>query len=524
MSSTEFIPQKNHCSVGENSMKKLLTLACALTLIAGSALAASPERLFIQPNATFPTGAPATTNNDDSCDVGNAPAATLLLPFFSVDVTNATGVNTLFTLTNTSQFPQIAHVTVWTDWSYPVLDFNIFLTGYDVQGVSLRDIIAPALPDIPPTGTTTTISPRGTFSALNTANPNFNPAEIAACASLPGNIPDTLQAEVLSALTTGEYQDCDELVGGSNPTAQGYVTVDVVDSCSQLLPTDPTFYEADILWDNTLIGDYQVIDIGGRFAGGESMVSVRAIPEGGNRLAGPVLGVDTNFPYTFYDRYTGAVTGGNREIDRRMPLPGVWAARFISGGALDFDAELQVWREGNTTAATTVGGTAECDITPWELNGQLDVVALVRFDERENPSVSEEICQISPCPGIVGFVTEEASRNNVADTDFFPPPGTAAADGSGWMYMNLNNGCEGGTDPCSDRAPLGFSSQSWVTVHMAAEGSSFAVDFDAAWLQNGCSANPGGIDPTIESSPTTGPTTGQGGVIGPGANATPAVP
>ena len=40
-----------------------------------------------------------------------------------------------------SRLPQIAHVTLWTDWSFPVLDFNIFLTGYDVQAINLYDII-----------------------------------------------------------------------------------------------------------------------------------------------------------------------------------------------------------------------------------------------------------------------------------------------------------------------------------------------------------------------------------------------
>src|SRR5438874_12937924 len=87
--------------------------------------------------------APATTNNNDSCDIGVYPAATLLLPYFEVDTAAAqgAGATTLFTITNTSRYPQIAHVTVWTDWSFPVLDFNIFLTGYDVQGINLFDII-----------------------------------------------------------------------------------------------------------------------------------------------------------------------------------------------------------------------------------------------------------------------------------------------------------------------------------------------------------------------------------------------
>src|SRR5438045_9288033 len=67
--------------------------------------------------------APATTNNNDSCDIGVTPAATLLLPYFEVDTAAAqgAGATTLFTITNTSRYPQIAHVTVWTDWSFPVL-------------------------------------------------------------------------------------------------------------------------------------------------------------------------------------------------------------------------------------------------------------------------------------------------------------------------------------------------------------------------------------------------------------------
>ena len=115
-------------------MKKFLVLAMAATLLmAGSAFAVQ-RTLLPQNELTFSTGQPATTNNADSCDIGVTPAATLLLPYFEVDTAAAqgTGATTLFTITNTSRYPQIAHVTVWTDWSFPVLDFNIFLTGYDV--------------------------------------------------------------------------------------------------------------------------------------------------------------------------------------------------------------------------------------------------------------------------------------------------------------------------------------------------------------------------------------------------------
>ncbi|HMC22885.1 MAG TPA: hypothetical protein VKL19_13625, partial [Thermoanaerobaculia bacterium] len=129
-------------------MRKLTVLAMlAAVLMAGSAFAVNRT---IQPNATFTFGVggaaigPTTTNNDDTCDIGTAPAATLLLPYFEVDFKSQQGTarTTLFTITNVSNLPQIAHVVVWTDWSFPVLDFNIFLTGYDVQAINLYDVIA----------------------------------------------------------------------------------------------------------------------------------------------------------------------------------------------------------------------------------------------------------------------------------------------------------------------------------------------------------------------------------------------
>ena len=72
------------------------------------------------------------------------PAATLLLPYFEVDFSSplATARTTLFTIQNTTALPQIARVTLWTDWSYPMLTFNVFLTGYDVQAINLYDVFA----------------------------------------------------------------------------------------------------------------------------------------------------------------------------------------------------------------------------------------------------------------------------------------------------------------------------------------------------------------------------------------------
>src|SRR5262249_57334895 len=75
------------------------------------------------------------------CTVDDVPGATLLLPYFEVDLANATGVTTLFSINNASATAILAHVVVWSDLSVPVLDFNVYLTGYDVQSVNLPDIL-----------------------------------------------------------------------------------------------------------------------------------------------------------------------------------------------------------------------------------------------------------------------------------------------------------------------------------------------------------------------------------------------
>src|SRR5258708_12644930 len=63
----------------------------------------------------------ARAGNDDSCDIGVAPAATLLLPYFEVDFQSppAKGRTTLFTAPNVRPVPQTAHLTVLTHAAFP---------------------------------------------------------------------------------------------------------------------------------------------------------------------------------------------------------------------------------------------------------------------------------------------------------------------------------------------------------------------------------------------------------------------
>jgi hypothetical protein len=433
-------------------MKKLTVWAMlAMLVVAGSAFAATGR---IASNATFDDGGPATTNNDDSCDISVAPAATLLLPYFEVDLDNAAGETTLFTITNVSNLDAIAHVTLWTDYSFPVIDFNIYLTGYDVQAINLYDIIQRGI-IAPDAGTGTAITKRGTYSDANGA------LTLTACDRLPGPIDDAYVVRMQSAFTEGTVPDLGVLagcnnVGNEHDNAVGYATIDVADACTTSLPTDDVYFASEIRFDNVLIGDYQQVNSAENFAQGNPMVHIRAIPEGGDPLdPDPII----NFDRTFYSRFQA---GG--VADRRQPLPSVFAARWINGGASGFQTFYKIWREGDTANGDRTCATWDDNVT--------NVAELVRFDEAETAVGDVPVSRISP-PITTEFTLPETSLTSVADASIYPQLANGAV--AGWMYLNLDNST---TD-----SPL--ASQNWVVVSMRSEGR-YSVDFDAAWLANGC--------------------------------------
>ena len=82
------------------------------------------------------------------CALDVVPASTLLFPFVTYDYevgyiggTDNSGQTTLFAITNVSSDAQIVHITLWSDYSVAVLDFNLTMTGYDVQTINIRDIL-----------------------------------------------------------------------------------------------------------------------------------------------------------------------------------------------------------------------------------------------------------------------------------------------------------------------------------------------------------------------------------------------
>jgi hypothetical protein len=473
-------------------MKKLMALTLFSLLATVSASAAAPD-------------------NDASCDIKVGPAATLLLPYFEVDVgfnPQPTDQTTLFTITNVSRYSQIAHVTLWTDWAFPVLNFNVFLAGYDVQSINLRDILVSGIVASPAgTGPTTTKSPLGGLTSPANGGPGYTNPNFKAvidCDALPGIIQRTLMLAVRNALTTGVYNpggsaSCPNPVGGVHANAIGYATIDLVGSCTSRLPSDPLYYTTDLLFDNVLIGDYQQLgphpegtSATSFDAAGNPMVHIRAIPEGG--AAGSI--VATELPYTFYDRYTPAT---NRILDRRQPLPSTFAARFIQGGVAAFATNYTVWREGF--------GIGACGAS-LALNGQLPIAEIERFDEHDNVSVIPP-CLLSACPS-PEIPTLPATSSSSTASGLYPL--ISSADVGGWMYLNLNNGGSNaysvttrsvvgdvptvitGAGSRSVLAPSGSGtigprpSQNWVTITMFGHLGTgpMVAEFDAASLGNGC--------------------------------------
>src|SRR6266536_3220853 len=158
--------------------------------------------------AIFLGATPAHAGNDDSCDIGIAPAATLLLPYFEVDFVSPprTARTTIFAVTNVSARPQIAHVTLWTDWAYAALTFNIHLTPYGVQSINLYDVFSRGA-----------VAPDRAAELTRQRIINLPP-----CAHLPTQLPQDVLHDLREIFTTGRAgtqigRECTSRLGGTHP-------------------------------------------------------------------------------------------------------------------------------------------------------------------------------------------------------------------------------------------------------------------------------------------------------------------
>jgi len=395
------------------------------------------------------------------CTVDDVPGATLLLPYFEVDLGNTNGVTTLFSINNASATAVLAHVVVWSDLSVPVLDFNVYLTGYDVQSVNMRDILAGNLPQTASAGQdpTDAISPKGNFSQ----DINF-----ASCTGqLPtGALPASFVTHLQTSLT-GQFSSllggCAGLAYGDN-IARGYVTVDTVNNCTLRFPGDIGYFAAggtgDATNQNVLWGDYFYVNSATNRADGETLVHIEA------SATNPETSVTGQ--YTFYGRYVNWTA-----VDNREPLATNFAVRFLNGGPFSGGTNLIAWRDSKVKQ-----GAFKCGTTPaWYPLGQEQIVI---FDEQEHPQVPTTF-PVSPQPpqsGIIPFPAE--TQSTAVGGAAFPVPYKF-----GWLFLNLNTTVPAaGNVPPEDPA----AAQAWVEAVMSALGR-YSVGFDAIKLDSACVAN-----------------------------------
>jgi len=407
------------------------------------------------------------------CSTDVVPAATLLLPYFEVDLVNQDCVNTLFSVNNAREDATLAHVTLWTDWSQPTVDFDIFLTGYDVVTINLRDVF---LGNIPITADEQsdpgdTISPHGgVFGNHPTWDGSF--VDDPNCINFfPFFQNPMITGFRLDLLQNGHTGQPVQFQGGlcvgqdhGDGFARGYITIDDARRCGLEDPTmDVYFGGADPVAtnDNQLWGDFFIIDPPNNFAIGEPLVHIEA---------DATLTSDTG--YTFYGRYTSP-TGA----DQREPLGTSWALRFLDGGAFSGGTDLIVWRDSTTD---NQGGFA-CGVGPdWLPLNETEVVA---FDEEEN---AVELCYqgsggvISPPdPGEDPTCFPlETQRVKVGQGDLTP------LFNFGWMAINLNIN-DVGVSGDVDFGANGEIAQSYVIAHHSASGR-FAVGLSAVELSSAC--------------------------------------
>jgi hypothetical protein len=389
------------------------------------------------------------------CAIDQMPAATLLLPYFEVDPANSLGLTTLFSINNASAAAVLANVVVWTDLGVPTLGFQVYLTGYDIQTINLRDVFRGNLP-----GTATygqdpqdTISPRGDYSQ------DFN---IPSCTGfLPYQpLPDTFVAH-LQAAHSGRFSSLFDGCAGQylgDARLRGYVTVDTVNACTQMIPSDPGYFgpggvatNQNVLW-----GDYIYVDPANKYSDGENLVRIKAFP-GAFEPGDP----------TFYGRYVGS-----SGADARQPLATTWATRFVDGGTFAGGTDLVVWRDSGRIVRPF-----PCIAPPPGF--PLGLHRGTIFDEEE---ASTDFVVGSPAPPPIRVPADafpaEANRVHVGGPTL-PTPFSF-----GWFHLDLN-----APNPLNPEILRGDIHQSWVETILKAQGK-FSAGFSATPLDSACAPAP----------------------------------
>ena len=381
--------------------------------------------------------------------VADQPAATLLLPYFEVDLANPAGANTYFTVNNASATAVLGHVTIWSAMHVPVYSFDVYLTGYDVQQMNVRDLINGRLPRTASDGQDpgdTSGSPDG-ISNQGMLSQDIN---FASCASSlpPADVPQPIVDHIRASLTGQQSAQSGMCATKSDGTriARGYITVDTVNQCTTQTPADAGYFapggsgiatNQNVLW-----GDYTYTNHIGGLESGDASPLVH--------ITASATDPQTSVPgeYTFYGRFVGWTASDNRE-----PLSTTFFTRFINLPSVG-QTTLTVWRD-----AKVVQNAFACGSTPaWY---PLEQQGLMFFDEQENPEIIAEspFPPQPPAPDVLpfGFGAQRVTvGGSLLPTSF----------SSGMLFLNLNATPTGSTAPSDDPT----SAQAFVSVHLKGTG------------------------------------------------------
>jgi len=328
------------------------------------------------------------------CAIDNVPAATLLIPYFEVDFEKRHSKKlerTKITIVNTNPAPILAHVILWTDLSVPTFNFDIFLTGFDVQAFDVDRLFLDGVIPV----------------ASIPDDVDFDTSECTSCSESgcinfsPGNdftLEDLLFAHIGNPVA---FHDGQCMARRSGAVARGYITIDAANACSRLYPGDSGYFEnggTGVASNNNFL-QATITTYSSKF--------LREVPAFAIE-AGTSDGLSTDGNFTFYGRYNGFDASDNRECGA-----GNWSVPYRKENK--FKTEVIVWRDSGVSQAPF-----DCGEDPdWY---PLDTTQIVIFDQQE------EFRELDGFP-----FPAETQRVSVGKK-----PLNSGSFRSGWAFFNLN--------------------------------------------------------------------------------------
>ena len=522
-----------------------------------------------------------------TCAYDNVPGATLLIPYFRVSggldpsgQIQTVATDTKVSFVNVSSPGIIAHVTIWNKYSVAVLDFNVPMTGKDVVFFNMSDILNGKLNVNLPMSDNVKYPKDVCGINLQTGHYNGTPYvgwgqtnflrfehpqsgvqgtnvgavgvdwQVSISKYAEPDAFSTFRAQVLTSLDeSGDITSFQSSKGGNildttNPACgvgdanltdvagdfSGYITVDVVNYCTNWFPNQAEFYMNDAVatsgWGlygytpNVLIGDVFYVDPTantGNISGDQAIAL-----EFDTYLDTPGFGGGAN--QTFFGRFVESsvtdvceLTGGTTPPcgaggfsspgtgvpvpyqfggDGREPLGDHYGFRYLSDATNGLRSWILTWRgdmvQNSDATDSACEGAPTPDLCCWLADGgprgyglydTNHQITFLTWDNDEGnfsaPSVGNP-SGYQPPPPPNDYVFLEAERISLyQNTQINPGYTTAGAFNGGWIDFMFRHPNYVGADADGDN---GFYNQGWVGVQHTGPGTLLNVGHGASSL------------------------------------------